>query len=90
MDINVVCLIILLTISNVYSKPLPNETIPEQVKQFSEKLHKLKVLNLECSKECQEFGKMFKRMFETQNAKTLLELAAKEPFKRSNSTLSRK
>ena len=84
-----VCLIILLTISNANSKPLPNETILEQVKQFSEKLHKFKVPKWECSKTCQNFGKKFKRISETHNAKTLLDLAAKEPLKRSNSTLSK-
>ena len=90
MDVKVVCLIIFLTICNANSKPLPNKIIAEQVKQFSEKLHKLKVPKWECSNDCQKFGEMFKRIYETQNNKTLLELATKEPFKRSNSTLSKK
>ena len=81
MDIKGVCLIILLTISNANSKPLPNEAIPEQVKQLSEKLHKLIDAKWKCSKKCQNDGKMFKRMSETHNGKTLLDLAAKEPFK---------
>ena len=89
MDIKVVCLIILMTISNASSKPLPNETMAEQVKQFSEKLHKLKVPKWECSNDCKKFGKMFKRVYETQNVKTLLDLVTEEPFKLSNSTLSK-
>ena len=87
MDIKVTCLIILLTINNANSKPLPSKTIEEQVKQFSEKLHNLEVPKWGCSKACQKRRKMFQRLHETQNVKTLLELTTKNPFKLSKSTL---
>ena len=77
----VVCLIIFLTISNANSKPLPNEAIPEHVKQLLVKLHKLMKETWESSRKDQGDGKLFKRMSETHHGKTLLD--------RLNSTLSK-
>ena len=89
MDIKVVCLIILLTISNANSKPSPSQTIAEQVKQFSEKLHNLEVPKWGCSEACRKRRKMFERLHETQYVKTLLDLTTKNPFKLSNITLNK-
>ena len=89
MDVKVVCLIFLLIISNANSKPLPSKTIAEQVKQFSEKLHNLEVPKWGCSKACQKRRKMFQRLHETTNVKTLLELTTKNPFKLSIGILNK-
>ena len=83
----VVCLIILLTISNANSKPLPSETISEPVKQIVEKCRKLIEETWKSSKKKQSDTDLFNRMSETHKAKTLLDAATKEPFKLSNSTL---
>ena len=89
MDIKVVCLIILLTISSAISKSLPSKIIAEQVKQFSEKLHNLEDSKWGCSEACRKRRKMFQRLHETQNVKTLLELTTKNPFKLSGITLNK-
>ena len=89
MFIKAVCLIITLTICNTNSKSLPNETIAEQVKQLSEELHKFKDSEWGCSNGCQKRKEMFKRLNETQNVKTLLELVTSDPFKNSNSILNK-
>ena len=81
MFVKAVCLIILLNICNTNSKSLPNESIAEQVKQFSEELHNFKVSKWGCSNGCQKQKEMFKRLNETQNVKTLLELVTSNPFK---------
>lgn len=81
MFVKAVCLIILLNICNTNSKSLPNESIAEQVKQFSEELHNFKVSKCACSNGCQKQKEMFKRLNETQNVKTLLELVTSNPFK---------
>ena len=82
MDIKVVCLIIFLTISNANSKPLPNEAIPEHVKQPLVKLHKLMKETWESSRKDRRDDKLFKRMCETHYGKTISDLL--------NSTLSEK